>query len=462
MANQNSKLRRKEKDVEHRLYVLVQIGHHLVTAGTLELNDSGAEFSAQFTYAPNYLDQAQQGKAFALDPVNLPLRATPFQSTSRFYRLGALFDAAPDAWGRTVMAADAGVSPTSLSESQVLLKGKGSGVGAILFSPVEPQSETLAVDSTAHLPGIGDLDAIYETIHAIESGAQVDPELRDMLMSSWDIGGARPKVVVVDNQGQEWIVKFPRTIDTYSRQRVEWANLKMAEAIDICIPEIGLHELNTGDCALLVKRFDRTRDPETPTKILRNHYLSAVSLISPPANFDKRQLDSAFGASIFSYARIASVIRQVGENITRDLPELFARMVLNILVHNTDDHLKNTGFLLSANSTGYRYRLSPLFDVVTQEGTTKHMLHIGPGLTGQPNTGRIGSLENALAGSRSWGIKPEAAREIVDQVSAAVANRVHFYKEAGMTQEEINLVQRWVSADATSNDLPAGSSKPRG
>lgn len=436
---------RAKKPIEPTLYVLVQIGGDFITAGTLDVEDAAGQFLATFTYAPSYLERAMKGHAFALDPVNLPLRHTPFTTESRYYLLGALFDAAPDAWGRTIMAADEGVSPAALTESRVLLKGKGSGVGAILFSPTVPPADLNELHLTSHLPSIHDIDHLHETIDALEKGTLVDEELRAMLMSSWDIGGARPKVVVRDDQGLEWIAKFPRSIDTYSRQRVEWANLLMASDIGLNSPQTALHELPNGDCALLVRRFDRLYDPIHPNRIKRNHYLSAVSLISPPPNFDKRQLDSAYGASIFSYARIAHVIRSISANVTHDLQELYARMILNILIHNTDDHLKNTGFLLDRTTKGFKYRLSPLFDVVTQEGVLKHMLHLGPGEGGYAKDGRVGTLANALAGVPQWGLKPHAAQQIIDRVQSVISQRQRYYKHAGMNDKEIAKVERWLS-----------------
>jgi serine/threonine-protein kinase HipA len=436
---------RSKKLIEPSLYVLVQLGQDLVTAGTLTLSDLAGQFLATFTYEKDYLDRAAEGLAFALDPINLPLRRLPFKSDSRYHLLGALFDAAPDAWGRAVMAADEGISPTALSESRVLLKGKGSGVGAILFSPTAPPTEMDQIHLTSHLPSIHDIDRLHESIRALEEGTHVNEELRAMLMSSWDIGGARPKVVVRDEHSMEWIVKFPRAIDTYSRQRVEWANLSMARDIGINTPQLALHELANGECALMVRRFDRIYDADQQDKIERKHYLSAVSLVSPPPNFDKYQLDTAYGASIFSYARIAHIIRSISANVTHDLQELYARMILNILVHNTDDHLKNTGFLLDSSAKGFKYRLSPLFDVVTQESVLKHMLHLGPGHDGDSGNGRIGTLANARAGVKQWGLRPDAAETIIDRVQAVVSRRARYYDEAGMSDEEVGLVEHWLS-----------------
>lgn len=429
---------RAAKRIEPQLDVMVEIDGILVSAGGLALQEDTGNFLATFTYHDSYLALARQGKAFSLDPINLPLRAELFESESRYFRLGALFDAAPDAWGRTVMAKDEGLSPVALTETTVLLKGRGSGVGAILFAvPGGPIERPDGSD----LPAMDDIAQLYKTVSAIESGAQVDEDLRNMLMSSWDMGGARPKAVVRDAEDSEWIVKFPRAIDTYSRQRNEWANLEMARAIGMRVPDTRLVELDGGDCALLIRRFDRGE----PGALRRQHYLSAVSLVSPPSNFDKRQMDTAFGASIFSYARVADVVRSISSNVGHDLQELFARMVFNVLVHNTDDHLKNTGFLMDLSQPGFRYRLSPLFDVVTQEGTTKHMLHIGPGTDDSGSAGgRLGSLENARAGAAHWGLRPQAVENIIEQVQAVVSRRHEYYRSAGMSESEILQVEHWM------------------
>lgn len=429
-----------QKKIEPTLNVFVQIGTELVLAGALSLEGTKDRFMAAFAYHESYLRRARTGQAFALDPINLPLRPEPFHTESRYQRLGVLFDAAPDAWGRTIMANEEKISPSSLLEEHVLLKGKGSGVGAILFS--HPRAESIDPSVLAmwqnQLTRAEDIEAMYEATRAIMFGNEIPDGLRAQLMSSWDVGGARPKVVVLD-KGVEWIAKFPSPQDTYSRQRVEFANLTMANDIGIRTPLIRLHELNDGDCALLVRRFDR--DTDEHGQILRRNYLSAVSLISPPSGFDKREMDTAYGASIFSYARIADVIRRVSTNPIHDLQELYARMVLNVMVRNTDDHLKNTGFLMDKDGKNNGYRLSPLFDVVTQEGGTKHMLHIGVGPKISYAETRLGTLQNILCASTKFGLKSSVAQSIVKRVIDVVQNRERYYRDAGMNANEIEMVQ---------------------
>ena len=432
------------KVLEPTLFVGIEIRgvNHFV--GELRCAQSTQDFVASFQYAPSYLSLAQSGHAFALDPINLPLRTDPYKTTDRHSILGVLFDAAPDAWGRTVMALDEGVSSVSLTESRVLLKGKGAGVGAIFFTTQPFESGfTLPLYSTSRL---GQVPELYDIVRRIENGLTLDVHSRALLKSSWDIGGARPKAIVQDVEGAQWIVKFPRGIDTFSRQRVEWANLQMAKEIGMQVPDAQLIELERGDCALLVRRFDRTVQPGHEQVMTRQHYISAASLISPPADFDKHKIDTAYGASYFSYARIADVVRRLSNHAASDLTELYARMVLNVLVHNTDDHLKNTGFLLDSVSQSSALRLAPLFDVVTQEGGPLHMLHLGPGKNKtQPyQSGRLGSLDNVLSGAKSCGIKPAAASAIIERVASVFERRLEFYQQAKMQQQDIDLVEQCV------------------
>lgn len=155
--------------------------------------------------------------------------------------------------------------PTALTEAAVLLKGRGGGVGAILFAVPGAGAATVAPELA--LPTLEDIPALFRAILDLEAGIQVDEDLRAMLMSSWDMGGARPKAVVRDEAGEAWIVKFPRRIDTFSRQRVEWANLEMARAIGMNVPDTALVELQGGDCALRPKASSSACSPFSPSAI---------------------------------------------------------------------------------------------------------------------------------------------------------------------------------------------------
>jgi serine/threonine-protein kinase HipA len=419
----------------------VEVDGKCLQAGELHFEQIGKDFIATFTYHVSYLSLALEGRAFALDPINLPLRATPYVTSGRYEQLGVLFDAAPDAWGRTVMAMDEQTSVGAITEKQVLIKGRGMGVGAIFFS-TQPIDDTFSLPHTRQNK-FDDIAAIYEDVKKIEQGLTVDENRRLAFKDSWDIGGARPKAIVYDQDGLAWIAKFPRKIDTYSRQRVEWANLAMAKEIGMTVPPNQLFELPDGECAFLVQRFDRSYDQEPGKHGRRQHFLSAASLISPPHDFDKFQMNTPYGSAYFSYASIAAVIRKVSSHVDHDLQEIFARMVLNVMVNNTDDHLKNTGFMIDPSSKAYGLRLAPLFDVVTQEGPATHMLHIGPGVdpSQRYQRGRQGTIANILSGAKSASIKPQAASDIIDRVQSVLAHRPSFYEMAGMSEYESDMVE---------------------
>lgn len=411
---------RYTKLVESPLRVFRTIDGKPVVVGDMRFVDDGPRsFHAEFRYRQSYVDNP---KAYALDPINLPLaNATRvFATSSRYQVLGALFDAAPDAWGRKVINATEGVSQNT--EQAVLLKGRGMGVGEIYFA----DGDLTDVPPAPPVPHMDEIALLSDPIRHIDEGEEFNPLWEDLLVSSWDIGGARPKAVVQDSSGALWIAKFPKKGESYDRQRVEWANLEMAHDIGMDVPPHRLVETAQG-AVLLIKRFDRD-DGE------RRHFLSAASLISPSPDIPKTSIDLPIGQAVFSYARVADVIARISSHPSRDLQELFARMTFNVLVHNVDDHLKNTGFLRDPG-TAEHYRLSPLFDVVTQEASSKHLLRIG-------KMGRESTIENVLSDVKRMRIKPATAQAIVNKALAVVAKRRDYYRLAGLSAKEIVSVER--------------------
>ena len=239
----------------------------------------------------------------------------------------------------------------------LLLHGRGNGVGALFFSN-SPTFTYTDLPTSNLLPSLErDLLKAHQQAHGIllKTGSlPAQPE--NVLAGSFSIGGARAKAVMRSDDGNHWIAKFNQPEDDIDRIRAEHANLEMARAIGLHVPEVGVVDTEMGS-VLLVKRFDRIQpssnpdlNPDlnstsNPTTMmpLRLHYVSAIALIS--AEPEDKRLVSARDLALFSYANIASVIRKVSPYPQEDRHALFAQMVLNICVHNTDDHLKNFGFL---------------------------------------------------------------------------------------------------------------------
>ena len=154
------------------------------------------------------------------------------------------------------------------------------------------------------------------------------------------LGGARPKASVRLDDGSLAIAKFPHGSDQWDVMAWEATALNLAEAAGIRVP---LHTLTrVGNRSVIVlRRFDRT------TAGHRVGYISAMTVLSAS---DGEQRD---------YADLAEVTRDLSFSPRRDLHELFDRVVASVALGNTDDHLRNHGFLLGRGS----WALSPVFDV---------------------------------------------------------------------------------------------------
>ena len=144
--------------------------------------------------------------------------------------------------------------------------------------------------------------------------------------------------------GALWIAKFPSKHDEYNSGAWEKVVHDLAGLCGLTVPESKLETFSKTGSTFLVKRFDRIGKK-------RIHFASAMTLLG--------KTDGASAADGTSYLDLAAYIRANGAEPKKDLAELWKRIVFNMAVSNTDDHLRNHGFILT--TTGWR--LSPLFDV---------------------------------------------------------------------------------------------------
>ncbi len=169
--------------------------------------------------------------------------------------------------------------------------------------------------------------------------------LRMLIAPGGSLGGARPKASVIDPQGHLWIAKFPSVRDTHNVGAWETVIQTLAKGCGLHVPETMARTFASAHHTFLVKRFDRT--PQG-----RLHFASAMTLT------DRTEADDASTGA--SYLEIARVLIDHGANTRADLQELWTRVVFNMLVSNTDDHLRNHGFILVP---GKGWRLSPVYDM---------------------------------------------------------------------------------------------------
>ena len=158
------------------------------------------------------------------------------------------------------------------------------------------------------------------------------------------MGGARPKATVRDTEGNLWIAKFPSKHDEFNVGAWEKVVHDLAKICGLNVPESKLTSFSKYGCTFLVKRFDRDGDR-------RIHFASAMTMLG--------KQDGASAADGTSYLDIVSFIKSNGAQPKKDLVELWKRIVFSMAVSNTDDHLRNHGFILTKNG----WCLSPMYDV---------------------------------------------------------------------------------------------------
>lgn len=162
------------------------------------------------------------------------------------------------------------------------------------------------------------------------------------------LGGARPKASVMDASSNLWIAKFPSRNDEKDVAAWEMVTNKLAVTAGISVSEGKLQQFNSKYQTYLTKRFDRTTTSE------RIHFASAMTLLG--------YMDGE-GTSGASYLELMEFISRHGAEVEKDLEELWRRIVFSICVKNTDDHLRNHGFLLSEKG----WLLSPGYDINPNE-----------------------------------------------------------------------------------------------
>lgn len=180
-----------------------------------------------------------------------------------------------------------------------------------------------------------------------------------LLAPGGSLGGARPKASVVDPEGRLWIAKFPSVRDAWDVGAWEFVVQTLARGCGIRVPEAQARRFASEQHTFLVKRFDRTAEGR------RLHFASAMTLT------DRKDGDDASSGA--SYLEIAEALTVHGSRTEDDLRELWMRIAFNVLVSNSDDHLRNHGFILEP---GRGWRLSEAYDMNPVPGSTGLRLNI--------------------------------------------------------------------------------------
>lgn len=318
--------------------------------GTLYVDVSKGKETFSFEYDSEWLKNSSF--ASVLDPDLAMYNGRQFAPLDKAM-FGIFSDSCPDRWGRVLMKRrEATVAkreerkPRELRESDFLLGVYDeSRMGALRFS-LDENGPFLSDDKGMATPPWANLRTLEEASRAFEQDENALDEkwLRQLIGPGSSLGGARPKATVEDVDGSLWIAKFPSRHDEVDSGAWEMVAHDLAELCSLNVPSAKLEKFSKLGSTFLVKRFDRDNGK-------RIHFASAMTMLG--------KADGASAADGTSYLDIVSFIKSNGGAPEKDLKELWRRIVFNMAVSNTDDHLRNHGFILTPNG----WCLSPLYDV---------------------------------------------------------------------------------------------------
>jgi serine/threonine-protein kinase HipA len=369
--------------------------------GMLSVTPAKGKESFSFEYTTEWL---KSGFSQMIDP-DLQLYPGAYYPRDDKPNFGIFLDSCPDRWGRVLMQRREAVlarveqrAAKKLLESDFLLGVyDGHRMGALRFKSDE-DGPFLNDNKEMASPPWTSLRELEQASLKFEEDHTNDPEylkwLNMLIAPGSSLGGARPKANVMDAAHSLWIAKFPSKNDDKDVAAWEMVTNQLAKAAGINIAEGKLQQFNNKYHTYLTKRFDRTAKGE------RIHFASAMTLLG---HIDG---DDASGAS---YLELLEFISRYGADVEKDLEELWRRIVFSICVKNTDDHLRNHGFLLTHKG----WVLSPAYDINPNEYGKGLSLNI-------TETDNSLDLDLAVEVADYFRLSAAKVKDIILQVSNAV------------------------------------------
>lgn len=320
------------------LYVSVALADgRVIKAGRLLVENlymaARGGYKGVFQYDPNYLSHPD---SYALDPANVTLSSKLIRAGKPESGIHGVFqDSLPGKWGNRLLAYKAGFSRQHYAPAHLLAALGNSGIGAILYS-TDPKGHTAARDPSIDF---ADLAMALDEASTYEKNDFLQTELNFLITGGYSAGGARPKVLV--KKDDLYLAKFASRNDRTPSLLVdlEAAGMELGRRAGLEIPYFKVCQVREKP-VLLVKRFDVTEAGG------RRAILSFATLLDQ---------EPALG----SYAGMAEVIRRYSTQPRMDLKQLFKQMIMNVAIHNTDDHLQNFSMIHDADG----WKLSPVYDL---------------------------------------------------------------------------------------------------
>lgn len=320
-----------------------------IQMGVLSAHFAKGKKAFSFEYNKDWLNK---GLYQNLDP-DIAFYSGPQYPTDK-ENFGIFLDSMPDTWGKTLMkrreaqdARERGEKAKTLYEIDYLLGVYDeSRMGALRFK-TELDGPFLDDDDQNPTPpwsSLGDLQKAVEQLESDTQNEETKQWLAVLIAPGSSLGGARPKANILGKEKSLWIAKFPSKTDTVDKAAWEYLAYKLAIASGIEMANSKIQKISDSYHTFLTKRFDREDGG-------RIHFASAMTMTGNNEETLKNQTAS--------YLDIVDFIENYGTNVKANLHQLWRRIVFNITISNTDDHLRNHGFIL--NEKGWE--LSPAYDL---------------------------------------------------------------------------------------------------
>lgn len=376
-----------------RVEVHVDLPTGTTRAGTAFITFTRGELTTTFNYDPDFL-----GRSDAFD-VSPDLKRGSGSAVVAGLP-GAMADSAPDRWGRNLIRKrlralnrnEGRVGPTVTDIDYLLEVSDFTRQGAMRYR----LDEETFLGLNKEVPKLLELPRLLNAADIVSRESSTENEMAAIKVlldaGTGTLGGARPKASVRDGD-RLLIAKFPHHSDEWDVMAWEMTALDLAEACGIRTPHRQLLDV-TGKHVLLLERFDRDAGARVP-------FISAMTLLQ------------AHDADHRDYVEVAEALQDLGGAVKRDLRELWRRIAFSIAINNTDDHLRNHGFLFQESG----WCLSPLFDV-----------NPNPDLGSERSTSInfVTNHEQALRalyeGAAYFGVDADSAHEIWKEIVVGVAD----------------------------------------
>ncbi len=387
---------------------------------------SGRERRAYFEYAAEFL-----AAPLLISPFHM-MASTGVIAAPRdpFDGLHGLFnDSLPDGWGRLLLdrrLQRAGIDYTRLTPIDRLSAVGRTGMGALSYVPELPDDQKQQ--------SVTDLDWFADQVELVQTEMDV-ADIDSLQGAQGGSAGARPKIMIGFNKAENtcvldygqtldpgferWIVKAPSPDDPREIGAEEKAYALMAVAAGLTMAETRLLETRKGRRLFATKRFDRT-----PAGRLHMHTASGL-------------LNASHREATLNYEQLHKLTRMMTRGAAEVL-KMFRNMVFNVYARNRDDHAKNHAFLMDGNG---RWSLAPAYDLTFSSGPG------GEHSTAIAGEGRNPGMSHLLAVSRGASISDQDAREVIEQVRAAVDRWPQFAEEVQLSRSRTAELDKFLNGD---------------